>query len=202
MKKILTTTLLGGLALMAIGVLVQIGFGGAPGRPDRPDLAVNIRPQDMADSLHAVIAADRDVYASTVVHRLQNEAKVIQASETWEKDKALPVPAQLLRLGAETVQSRGAEFSYTLRALRPLNPKNAPETEVEKEGLQKVAAHPESNFYIVEKLGGRRYFTAIYPEVASQACVACHNQHKNSPRTDHKPGDVLGGMVIRIALEL
>jgi hypothetical protein len=31
--------------------------------------------------------------------------------------------------------------------------------------------------------------------------VTCHNGHKDSPRTDFKEGDVLGGVVLRIPIK-
>jgi hypothetical protein len=47
--------------------------------------------------------------------------------------------------------------------------------------------------------GGNKYFTAIYPDPAvSEACVSCHNGHKDSPRDDFKLGDVMGAVIIRI----
>ena len=48
-----------------------------------------ITPQQMADALHAVMNADRAVYTRNVVNRLQNEEKVIKATEHWKDDKAL-----------------------------------------------------------------------------------------------------------------
>lgn len=57
------------------------------------------------------------------------------------------------------------------------------------------------NFYGEEKLGDVTYFTAVYPDVAvSPACTTCHNDHKDSPRTDFDIGDVMGGVVIRVPL--
>ena len=174
----------------------------APTTPERAKPNAIIRPEDMADALHDVLAAEREVYTRLIVQRLQNEDKVIRASENWEKDKALLVPCQKLRLGAETIQTKGAEFSYTLRALRPLNQRNAPETEIERLGLEAVTRQPETNYYGKETLGGRRYLTAVYADKAtSPACVSCHNQHPKTPRKDWQLGDVLGGLVVRIPLE-
>jgi hypothetical protein len=52
-----------------------------------------------------------------------------------------------------------------------------------------------------EELGGVKYFTAVYPDVAlAPACISCHNKHKDSPRNDFKIGEVMGGVVIRIPL--
>ena len=50
-------------------------------------------------------------------------------------------------------------------------------------------------------VGGKKYFTAVYADTAvAQACVSCHNGHKDSPRKDFKLGDVMGGVVIRIPM--
>lgn len=32
------------------------------------------------------------------------------------------------------------------------------------------------------------------------ACISCHNGHTDSPRSDFKMGDVMGGVVVRIPL--
>ena len=193
-----TAGFVGGLCLFAALV--------APAQPakepDRPKPNAVLRPQDMADSLHDVVAAERAVYTKLIVQRLQNEEKVIKTSENWEKNKALIIPCQKLRLTAEAIQTKGAEFAYTLRAITPLNPRNAPETEVERLGLAAVARHPETNYYANEALGGRRYLTAVYADQAiSPACVSCHNEHPKSAKKDWKPGDVMGGLVVRIPLE-
>jgi hypothetical protein len=81
----------------------------------------------------------------------------------------------------------------------PVNRQNAPKTEAEKAGLQAIVDKPGENYYTNETLGGKTYFTAVYPDVAvAQACIVCHNAHKDSPRSDFKMGDVMGGVVVRI----
>ncbi|HEY5601545.1 MAG TPA: DUF3365 domain-containing protein [Gammaproteobacteria bacterium] len=164
--------------------------------------STGISPQMMADSLHAVMAADRTVYTKKVVNRLVKEDKVIKASEQWEDEKALPLPAQMFRFGAEMVAEQGAPFSYSLLSLWPINKQNSPKTDAEKEGLQFLVDNPGQNFYKEEKLGGVKYFTAVYPDPAvAPACVECHNDHKDTPKSDFKIGDVMGGVVIRIPLQ-
>jgi hypothetical protein len=161
-----------------------------------------ITPQQMADALHAVMESDRTVYTRQVVNRLQNEEQVIKASEHWKDDKALPLPAQMFRMGAEMVAEKNAGFSYALLSLWPVNKQNAPKTDAEKVGLQFVVDNPGQNYYVQERLGGKPYFTAVYPDVAvAPACISCHNAHADSPRSDFKMGDVMGGVVVRIPLE-
>ena len=163
---------------------------------------VTFKPQEMADALHSVIAADREIYSRHILQRLQADEKLIKASENWQEEKALPVPAQILRMGSEAVQQKGAEFHYVLRSLWPINPRNAPETPIEKAGLQAVLAHPETNYYSQESLGGRRYFTAVYADKAIvSSCVDCHNAHPASSKRDFHTGEVMGGMIVRVPLE-
>jgi hypothetical protein len=160
-----------------------------------------ISPQTMSDALHAVMESDRTVYTRLIINRLQNEEKVIKASEHWKDDKALVLPAQMFRYGAEMVAEKGAGFSYSLLSLWPVNKQNSPRTDIEKAGLKFVAENPGKNYYAEEELGGTQYFTAVYADTAvAQACISCHNDHKDSPRTDFKMGEVMGGVVIRIPL--
>ena len=167
---------------------------------DEPASAVT--PRVMADNLHLVLETDRTVYTRLIVNRLQNEEKVIKASEHWKEDKALVLPAQMFRAGAEMVRDKGAGFSYSLLSLWPVNKQNAPKTGQEEAGLKYVADHKGENYYGEETLGGRKYFTAVYADIAvAPACVTCHNEHKDTPRSDFKIGDVMGGVVIRIPLD-
>lgn len=156
----------------------------------------------MADTLHTVLEIDRTVYTKLIINRLAVEEKVIKASEQWEEDKALVLPAQMFRASAEMLLDReDANFSFALISLWPINHQNRPRTEGEKIGLKFIEDNPGQNYYGEEILGGTRYFTALYPDVAiAKACASCHNEHKDSPRTDFKVGDVMGGVIIRIPM--
>lgn len=160
-----------------------------------------IEPKMMADSLFAVMEADRTVYTKLIIGRLAKEEKVIKASEHWKDEKALVLPAQMFRYGAERVAEKGAAFNYSLLSKWPVNKQNKPKTDMEIKGLDFIAANPGKNFYGEENLGGVKYFTAVYPDVAvASACISCHNNHKDSPRSDFKMGEVMGGVVIRIPI--
>ena len=158
--------------------------------------------KEMADGLHAVMEADRTVYTRMVVNRLQNEEKVIKATEHFKDDKTLPLPAQMFRFGAEAVAEKKLPFSYSLQSLWPINKQNAPKTALEKKGLEAVAKDGTKPFYGDEVLGKTKYFTAVYADKAvAPACVTCHNEHKDTPRKDFKLGQTMGGVVIRIPMK-
>ena len=156
----------------------------------------------VADMLYQVMSADREVYTRKVVQRLTVAENILTASEHFEDEVALPLPAQMFRFGAETVMDNTEAFSYALLSLNPINRRNGPGTELEREGLEFVAENPGENFYGEEELGGERYFAAVYPDRAIvEACVNCHNNHRDSPRTDLRVGDVMGGVLIRIPID-
>lgn len=172
---------------------------------DKPDRAgaeksqSTVTYQQLADAIYTVLEADRAVYAKLIVNRLVNEENIIKASEHWKDDNALLLPAQFFRAGAERVQQKDAGFFYSLISDFPINHKNITKTNAEKQGVKFIKDNPGENFYSEETLGEKTYFTAIYPDVAvADACVTCHNEHKDSPKTDFEIGDTMGGIIIRI----
>ena len=188
-----------GKVLLVGGCLLALGCKQWPGASPPAANSAGIE-QAVADAVYTVLSADREAYTQEVVHRLQNEEKVIKASEHWKEEKLLPLPAQMFRMGAERVRKKNAGVSYSLLSLWPINKQNLPRTEGEQAGLKAVSEQAAPRWQGEETLGGARYFTAVYPDKAiSPACVTCHNAHRESPRTDFKEGDVMGAIVIRVA---
>lgn len=187
-------------ALFAAGGAVTVAASDVGNEP-------MISPKAMADALHMVMDSDRAVYTRRIVNRLAAKEKVITASEHFEDEKALVLPAQMFRFGAEMVAERAeanpdVNFSYSLQSLWPINKQNAPKTDAEKTGLQFVVDNKGQNYYTTEELGGQAYFTAVYADTAvAPVCASCHNDHIDTPRSDFKIGDVMGGVVIRIPIE-
>jgi len=197
MKSKTTLGVIAALSITATGVAIASASGG--------DATVSVKA--MADALHLVMDSDRSVYTKKIVNRLVKKEKVIKASENFEDDKALVLPAQMFRFGSELAMKRAeklddVDFSYTLQSLWPINKQNAPKTDAEKEGLKYVADNKGKNYYTTEKLGGKTYFTAIYADTGvAPVCVSCHNKHPDTPKKDFKLGDVMGGVVIRIPID-
>lgn len=186
-----------GAATFLIGLIVGVLAIGGSGDSKQ----AGITPEQMANAVHTVLEADRTVYTKEIINRLVKEEKVIKASEHWKEEKALLLPAQMFRAGSEIVQEKTGDFSYALLSLWPINSQNKAKTPAEEEGLKAVLDNPAQPFYKTETLGKKDYFTAVYADVAvAPACITCHNEHKDSPRTDFKLGETMGGVVIRIPL--
>ena len=196
------------VALLIVLALSSRGAGPSPATTPADASALPppsngaISPQDQADSLHLVIAADREMYCRMYIARQTGDAPPPNASASGKPGESWPLPCEIFRRAAESIQSKGAEFSYALRSLHPIDPRNGPQTELEQRGLAFVTSHPTQNYYGQEMLGGRRYLTAVYPDIpAVAACVDCHNRRSASIPQRYQVGEAMGGIVVRVPLE-
>ena len=160
-----------------------------------------IAPEKVADYVHAVLEADRTIYTTHIVNRMQ-EKGIVQAAEHWEQDNALPLPAQFLQHSGRLVAESGRGIRYRLIGFSPIYQRNAPATEFERKALDFLRRQPERPVTGIVSSGKKQYFQAIYADRAvSSACVTCHNSHPLSPKQDFKLNEVMGGIAITIPLE-
>jgi len=164
-------------------------------------IAVGISPEKVADYVHAVLEADRTIYTTQVVNRMQGKG-IVAATEHWEQDNALPLPAQFLQHSGQLVAESGRGIRYRLIGLSPIYQRNAPATEFERKALAVLRRQPDRPITGIVSSGKKQYFQAIYADRAvSSACITCHNSHPLSPKQDFKVNDVMGGIAITIPLE-
>ncbi|MBA2484778.1 MAG: DUF3365 domain-containing protein, partial [Nitrospira sp.] len=131
--------LLGGVLILVFG----LGVAGIvlPSSETAEGTSVSLPIGMVADYIHAVIEADRDVYTRHVVERLQTKGVVV-ASENWEQKNTLPLPAQFLMESGRVMAKKGIGIQYRLISLWPINKRNVGSTEFEKTGLGAVLTHP------------------------------------------------------------
>jgi len=177
-------------------------WGGASLPSAKENLSIgSISAERVADYVHAVLEADRTIYTTHIVNRMQ-EKGLVAATEHWEQDNALPLPAQFLQHSGRLVAESGRGIRYRLIGFSPIYQRNAPATEFERKALEVLRRQPDRPVTGVVSSGKKQYFQAIYPDRAvSSACVSCHNSHPLSPKQDFKVNDVMGGIAITIPLE-
>lgn len=160
-----------------------------------------IPPERVADYVHAILEADRTIYTTHIVNRMQ-EKGIVSSAEHWEQENALPLPAQFLQHSGRLVAEGGRGIRYRLIGLTPIYQRNAPATDFERKALETIRRQPDRPVTGLVASGKKQYFQAIYPDRAvSAACVTCHNSHPLSPKRDFKLNDVMGGIAITIPLE-
>ncbi len=159
-----------------------------------------VAAEKVADFIHAVIEADRTLYTTHAVQRMQ-ENEIVKADEDWKRETALPLPAQMLALAGLRVKSKGTGLEHRLISLWPIYEKNRPASNFERRGLEAVALDPTKPYTSIITKDGRPYFQAIYADKAvSPSCLNCHNSHPLSPKQNYKLNDVMGGVVISFPL--
>ena len=186
------------------GVLILVfALGGAafPTGTPTEGKSVSLPIEMVADYVHAVIEANREVYTKHVVERLQAKGVVV-ASENWEYQNTMPLPAQLLMESDRVLQRNGAGIQYRLISQWPINKRNVASGVFQKNGLDAILALPAKPYTGYVNVGPARYFQAVYPDLAvTEGCIGCHNAHPESPKRDFKLNDVMGAMVISIPLK-
>jgi len=179
-----------------LGKLCAIVLAGAAVNVAQAAEIEGIPPELVAEYIHAVIQADRSIYSTHVVERLQDR-KVAVAAEDWKEQGALPLPAQMLQMAGQEVQGLGLGLRIRLSSLGPIYAKNGPTDQFERTGLEAVIKNPRKPYTGIVTEGDTRYFKAIFSDRAvSMACVMCHNSHSLSARRDYKLYDVMGGIII------
>jgi len=182
----------GGMSI-ALCLLASWGTGNAG-----KESANSVPLETVADYIYSVLAADRTFYTVHVVERMQRKG-MIESSENWRLESALPLPAQFFQESSSLAELTGSKVRYRLISLNPINKQSGPRTGFEQKALEAVMAHPEQPYKGFVREGGGRYFQAVYADPAvSSSCVTCHNADPRGAKHDYKLNDVLGGVLISI----
>jgi hypothetical protein len=182
-----------------ITLIIVIGSSGNPWAARTTGQEV-VAAEKVADFIYSVIEADRTLYTTHVVQRMQKN-EIVKADENWKREVALPLPAQMMALAGLRVKSKGTGLEHRLISLWPIYEKNRPASEFEIIGLEAVAVDPTKPYTSIIRKDGLHYFQAIYADKAvSLSCLNCHNNHPLSPKQDYKMNDVMGGIVISFPL--
>jgi hypothetical protein len=124
-----------------------------------------IPPEKVAAYIYAVIKADRTLYTKEIVDRLQ-EKGITTASEHWEQENALLLPAQFLQHSGKLAAEDGSGIRYRLIGLWPVYRRNAPASDLERNALESLRKNPNQPVTGIVTSGRQHYFQAIYPDLA------------------------------------
>ena len=181
------------------GIVIDLPLGGMRFNK-KPNDQFLFPPEVVADYVHSILESNRAVYAKHIVDRLERKG-VLSASEHWEQDRSLMLPAQFLMNTSGLIRKKNLGLDFQLISLWPINAKNSPGNEFEQMGLETVDYHPIRPYSGWVKVGHKHFFQSIYADLAvTPACVECHNAHPKSPKRDFKLQDVMGGLVVTLPI--
>lgn len=152
-----------------------------------------------AEDMSSLITSIRSYYASNVVGRILaahangGDTGTTVTHEYADIPGAIPIPATLsLELG-DVIRQQQANITYRFlsdlpfkrRAPHPLDP-------FETKALTALRGDQKQTPTEITRSGFTNTFRLVTPVIMGKACVACHNTHPESPKTDWKVGDVRG----------
>jgi signal transduction histidine kinase/CheY-like chemotaxis protein/HPt (histidine-containing phosphotransfer) domain-containing protein len=135
----------------------------------------------------------RSLYTSEVVEKVR--ARGIVVTHDFASDPhAIPLPATLtIELGKRIgVRDSGMQVRLFSAYPFPWRKDGGPQDAFEREALTSLSSNPAKSFVRVESFQGRPAVRYAVADVMRTSCVACHNSHPSSPKTDWKVGDVRG----------
>ncbi|MBY5364629.1 adenylate/guanylate cyclase domain-containing protein [Rhizobium leguminosarum] len=165
---------------------------------DISDLSGNTLRRQAGD-MSSLISSIRSYYSTNVVGRVlaahatgTTEGTVVSHNYA-NIPGAIPLPATLsLELG-DVIKEQQANITYRFVSDLPFKSRASHELDdFEKKALAALRANPQQTLNDLTRVGLTDTLRFITPVVMGQACVACHNTHPESPKTDWKVGDVRG----------
>lgn len=115
----------------------------------------------------------------------------LEFGEDWKQAdvEAGPLPALFLRETARNMEKDRLRLSLFLGSDFPISSSNQFEgIQKTKFELLKTTAHPQ--FFLQRDTD---LYTGMFPDYAiSEACIKCHNDHKDTPKSDWRLNDMMG----------
>ena len=171
-------------------VLVVIIVVNAP-LPD--DASTDRGPPVPIEAVFAILEAENDVvrqlWTTEIVGVGQTQG--MRFHEDWHDEglDAGPLPALFLRETAERLTRNPAPLYLFLGSDFPINDANQ-FTGLQSERFAEIKRTGEPQFFLDPEIG---FQTAMFSDIAStEACVTCHNNEPEAPKTDWVVGDVMG----------
>jgi len=143
--------------------------------------------------LFPILEAENDVVRALWTKEIVGAGKQVGLSfnENWREEdvQAGPLPALFLRETANSLEKNPVRLSLYLGSGYPIKPANK-FTAAQMEKFQIIRKSGEPQFFYAQDTG---LHTAMFSDIAVvEACIDCHNKHKESPKSDWKLGDVMG----------
>ena len=135
----------------------------------------------------------RSFYTTEIAARAR-KAGMALGHDFQQKDNMLPLPATLVKaLGASVAKDYpGTEIRLLSRFPFPHRAADNRLDAFQSEALATLEQDPAAPVHRVETVNGRLSMRYAVADVMKDGCVACHNKHPESPKTDWKTGDVRG----------
>ena len=153
-----------------------------------------------AEAYSQSVSAMREFYSKHVVPRAQNAGTTV-SHDYRNSDSTIPFPATLTIELANELKQSGSAFSFNFYSAEPFPWRRGRALDgFERDALSALDGTGAEKFVRYENHNGQRSVRVAYPVKMGETCVACHNSHPLSPRTDWIAGDIRGIQQITLPL--
>jgi CheY-like chemotaxis protein/signal transduction histidine kinase len=143
----------------------------------------------------------RKYYTENVAARVLAHSDLQVDPDYRNKEKAIPLPATMIHELSALMQGSGT-------AIKLYSPYPFPQRrdrvtdDFARDAWNYLQKSPQGVFSRTETIHGKTTVrVALADRMSAQACVACHNSHAQSPKTDWKLGDVRGVLEVNSTRE-
>ena len=211
-KTILPTIVVSAVIASAVGIVLYLD----------EKASVITKSRKTAVAIAQQTLAERQVYTANVVNPLlrdfggpdqgfttgNNTLHWVTSKAYNPKDKgSLPLPAALVHLVSASVNSRGAKgHTIDLLSLDAVNPEKNPlktggsQTEISAMQFLQSEKNPLAYREAVSGEGADARYVLWYPDIATEACVNCHNVLGGGHKNDWVKGDVMGSIKVTLPM--
>ncbi|MBO6559199.1 MAG: response regulator [Nisaea sp.] len=152
----------------------------------------------VAEAYSNSISTFREFYGTVILDRVRS-TDIDVTHDYLARENAIPIPATMTLDLTQFLNSRNAnvnlrvtsEFPFPWRSERKL-------TDFEKEALSRFRSSFDNRYSRLSETEDGEIFRFATPIRMKENCVACHNSHPSSPKTDWKIGDIRGLQVVSI----
>ena len=176
------------LTLILLVLLVYL-FVTAPPELDAKNTDKTLDTRVALNLINKLNGVARTLYTNKIVK--SGKKAGIKFDENWKEEgvDAFPLPAQFLRLTSRELESSAVPLGLYLGSDYPINSANKFKGLQSEKFLQLKETRQSQYFY--EQDTDRYYYMAEDVAISS-VCVSCHNEHKDSPKTDWVLNDIMG----------
>ena len=151
-----------------------------------------------ASAYAASISNFRSFYSNVILKQIKSD-EISVIHNYHETENALPIPATMTIELVEFMNSREAKMNMRLVSDHPF-PWRAERTltDFERAALTEFRLSTQTSFERERDTETGAFYDYATPIRMLPACVACHNNHPESPKTDWKVGDVRGVQIVTL----
>ena len=146
------------------------------------------------------ITSFRTLYTSEVIETIQDHG--IEITHDYKRGKSIPLPATLAIMIGERIGDSASGVRSNLYSPFPFpwRKEAGLKDDYSRRAWEKLSTTGENNYFEFTMLNGEGFLRFSSADRMRDACINCHNNHKDSPKKDWKTGDLRGLLEISIPL--